>query len=95
MVDDDLLTLPEIAEMLRLNPSTIRLWVHEQRLPAHKAGARKWLVRRGDLERMLAEQPHIGHPKGASTSPTAPPPAPTDWSEVDIAGLIEPIRGIR
>ena len=93
MVDDELLTLPEIAQMLQLNPSTIRLWVAEQRLPAHKAGGRKWLVRRGDLERMLEEQPHIGHPKRADATH-----APKDWGEVpeqaalDLASSTQVVR---
>lgn len=78
MVDDELLTLPQIAEMLHVNPSTVRLWVAEERLPAHKAGGRKWLVRRGDLARMLEEQPRIGHPKGAAAAQEAP----KDWSEI-------------
>jgi|SRR5450755_3435027 len=76
-INDDLLTLPEIAEMLRVNPSTVRLWVREQRLPAHKSGGRKWLVRSADLKRMLAEQPHVGHPHGAAVKDV-----PTDWSEI-------------
>ena len=93
MVDDELLTLPQIAQMLHLNPSTIRLWVAEQRLPAHKAGGRKWLVRRGDLERMLEEQPRIGHPTRADARQT-----PKDWSEVpeqaalDLASSTEVVR---
>lgn len=96
MVDDELLTLPQIAQMLRVNPSTVRLWVREQRLAAHKAGGRKWLVRRGDLERMLEEQPNIGHPRGSP-----PTDAPKDWSEIpeqaalNLASSTELIRGLR
>lgn len=93
MVDDELLTLPQIAQMLHVNPSTVRLWVTEQRLPAHKAGGRKWFVRRGDLERMLEEQPHIGYPKRADARD-----APKDWSEVpeqaalDLASSTQVVR---
>jgi excisionase family DNA binding protein len=76
-VEDDLLTLPEIAEMLRMNPSTVRLWVREKRLPAHKAGGRKWLVRRADLKQMLDAQPHVGHPHGAAVSAER-----KDWSQI-------------
>lgn len=96
MVDDELLTLPEIAQMLHVNPSTVRLWVNEGRLPAHKAGGRKWLVRRGDLERMLDDQPQIGRPKSAAAKDTV-----KDWSEVpelaslDLASSTDLVRGIR
>lgn len=96
MVDDELLTLPEIAQTLGMNPSTVRLWVREGRLQAEKMG-RKWMVRRADLHRMLAEQPQVGHPRGtASASRT-----PEDWSEhpelamLDLANSAEPLGRIR
>lgn len=96
MNEDELLTLPQIAQILQLNPSTVRLWVTEKRLPAQKAGGRKWLVRRGDLERMLEEQPSIGRPRGAAPGDAAP----KDWSEVpeqaplDLASSAQVVRGI-
>jgi excisionase family DNA binding protein len=34
----------------------VRLWVSQGRLPASRAGRRKWLVRRSELERMLAAE---------------------------------------
>lgn len=46
--------MAEIAEELRVNPSTVRLWVTKGQLKASRAGVRKWIVRRSDLERMLA-----------------------------------------
>jgi excisionase family DNA binding protein len=76
-VGEDLLTLPEIAELLHVNPSTVRLWVHEERLPAFKSGGRKWFVRRADLEAMLEAQPHIGHPRTGAAGAI-----PTDWSGI-------------
>lgn len=48
-------TLAEIAEELRVNPATVRLWVSKGQLKASRAGVRKWIVRRSDLDRMLAE----------------------------------------
>jgi excisionase family DNA binding protein len=48
------LTLAEIAEELRVNPATVRLWVSRGRLAASRAGGRKLLVRRSELDRMLA-----------------------------------------
>ncbi len=51
---DPWLTLAEIAAELRVNPATVRLWVNKGQLKASRAGVRKWIVRRSDLERMLA-----------------------------------------
>jgi excisionase family DNA binding protein len=98
---EEQLTLPQIAGLLGLNPSTVRLWITEQRLPAERVG-RRWVVRRGDLEQMLADQPKIGHPKRRGATPRpARVEMPADWSEVpEEAGLYlarstEPIRGVR
>ncbi|HEX3804177.1 MAG TPA: helix-turn-helix domain-containing protein [Solirubrobacteraceae bacterium] len=52
--DDRWLTLAEIAEELRVNPATVRLWVRKGQLEATRAGMRKLIVRRSELERMLA-----------------------------------------
>jgi excisionase family DNA binding protein len=93
--DDDLLTLPEIATILGVNPSTVRLWVKEQRLPAQKQGGRKWLVYRGDLDQMLADQPRIGHPRSGRAEERE---LPADWGEhgaeasFDLASSAGPIR---
>ena len=50
---DPWLTLAEIADELRVSAATVRLWVSQGRLEATRAGARKWLVRRSELDRML------------------------------------------
>lgn len=55
--DDPWLTLAEIADELRLSPVTIRSWIAKGRLRAMRAGQRKWLVRRSDLDAMLAADP--------------------------------------
>lgn len=79
--EDEELTLPQIAELLHLNPSTIRLWVREDRLRARRVG-RKWVVRRGDLMRMLAEQPHIGYPKRRGAVREQRRELVSDWSDL-------------
>ncbi len=66
--DDPWLTLAEIAEELRVNPATVRLWISRGRLKARRAGQRKLLVRRSELERMLvasdpAKQPEPREPR--------------------------------
>jgi len=52
---DPWLTLAEIAAELRVNPATVRQWVAKGQLRASRAGVRKWIVRRSDLDRMLAD----------------------------------------
>ncbi len=52
---DPWLTLAEIAAELRVNPATVRQWVSKGQLKASRAGVRKWIVRRSDLDRMLDE----------------------------------------
>jgi len=37
-----------------VNPATVRLWVSKGQLEASRAGMRKWIVRRSEVERMLA-----------------------------------------
>src|ERR1700722_3122808 len=94
--DDEWLTLAQIAEMLHVNPSTVRLWVSQERLPAHKPGLRKWLVRRSDLEAMLSEHPDLAQPRG--TAGSAPE---KDWSaepeavSLNLAASVQPPRGLR
>lgn len=62
--DDPWLTLAEIADELRVNPATVRLWIRRGRLKAMRAGQRKLLVQRSELDRMLAS---------ADPSRSAPP----------------------
>ena len=95
---EDELTLLQIAEMLNLNPSTVRLWISEGRLPARKDGSRRWIVLRNDLEEMLAQQPHIGHPKSTAGRKRAAPKKPPEElsgeeAMVNLADSIELIRG--
>ena len=76
---DPWLTLAEIADELRVNPATVRLWVSRGKLKAKRAGQRKLLVRRSELNRMLdaSSQRYDKHAL-ASESPSGHPriPAP-------------------
>jgi excisionase family DNA binding protein len=56
---DPWLTIAQIAEELHLNPATIRLWVSKGLLPAKRAGLRKLLVHRADLDWLLREREAI------------------------------------
>ena len=72
---DPLLTLAEIAEELRVNPATVRQWVSRGQLKALRAGQRKWVVRRSELDRMLkAANPSAGSAGSYASEPTGSPP---------------------
>lgn|SRR5579875_2583227 len=66
--DDPWLTLAEIASELRVNPATVRQWVSKGTLQATRGGLRKWVVRRSDLDRMLAAANEA--PSDATPSPS-------------------------
>jgi excisionase family DNA binding protein len=82
MPDDQRLSLQQIADSMSLSLATVRVWVHDKRLPAEKIRHR-WMVRRGDLERFLADNPNLGHPKSAAgkAAVAAVDAVPEDWSE--------------
>jgi excisionase family DNA binding protein len=68
--EDPWLTLAEIAEELRMSPATIRSWISKGTLRAMRAGQRKWLVRRSELDRMLRGEDFEDAP--------SPPPEPIE-----------------
>ncbi len=70
---DTWLTLAEIAEELRVNPATVRQWVSRGQLKASRAGVRKWIVRRSDLQRMLAATNPDGIDSGDAVGPASTP----------------------
>jgi excisionase family DNA binding protein len=93
-IDDPWLTVAEIAAELRVNPATVRLWVSKGTLVATRAGRRKLLIRRSDLDRMLevtrSENPAGGYlpqREGPGLSRRRPPPqSRRQLSTVDIHG---------
>jgi excisionase family DNA binding protein len=93
-VDDPWLTVAEIADDLRVNPATVRLWVSKGRLPATRAGQRKLLIRRSDLDHMLTvvrgEPPATGYqprPRGPRYPfGMGPPQSMSQLSTADIHG---------
>lgn len=49
---DELLTIQEVADYLKVSRSTVWRWCNQGKLLAYKAG-RGWRVRRSDVEKML------------------------------------------
>ena len=51
---EEFLTVAEVAEILKLNQQTVRNWIDQGSLPAHRVG-RRVRIRRSDLDRLLDE----------------------------------------
>jgi excisionase family DNA binding protein len=51
----ELLTPAEVAEELKVTVVTIRRWIASGALRASKAGPRRWMVRRSDLDAFLSD----------------------------------------
>jgi excisionase family DNA binding protein len=54
MADDEYLTPAQVAEELQVTDVTVRRWIASEELRARKAGPRRWMIRRSDLDRFLA-----------------------------------------
>ena len=52
-VDEEFVTVAEAATPLRVAPSTIRRWIREGDVPAHRIGRRRVALRRADLARLI------------------------------------------
>ena len=54
-LDNEILTIEEVAAYLRLTPQTIYKWAQEKRIPAAKLG-KEWRFRKSILDHWLDEQ---------------------------------------
>lgn len=56
---DRLLTVAEVAQVLRLNPETVRRWLRQGRLHGISLGSDRggWRVRESDLQRLVEGAP--------------------------------------
>ena len=52
-VDEEFLTVAEAATLLRVAPSTVRRWIREGDVPAHRIGRRRVALRRADLASLI------------------------------------------
>jgi PTS system nitrogen regulatory IIA component len=55
MPDDQLMSIKELAEYLKVNVTTIYLWSQRGQIPAMKVG-NLWRYRRSDIEDWLNQQ---------------------------------------
>jgi PTS system nitrogen regulatory IIA component len=54
-VENEILTIEEVATYLRLTPQTIYKWAQERKIPAVKLG-KEWRFRKSIIDRWLDDQ---------------------------------------
>lgn len=54
MADDQYLTPAQVAAELQVTTITVRRWITTGQLTAARAGPRRWMIRRSDVDRFLA-----------------------------------------
>jgi excisionase family DNA binding protein len=54
-MEEELLTVPEVATLLKLNEQTVRRWLRSGRLVGVSLGSRQagWRVRRSEVDKLL------------------------------------------
>ena len=52
-LDEEYVTVAKAATLLRVAPSTVRRWIREGDVPAHRIGRRRVALRRADLARLI------------------------------------------
>lgn len=86
--EDRLLSVAEVSRLLSVTEPTVREWIKEGKLKAHRAGARFWRIRQSEVDRMLSEQ--------ASNRPPAPggprPPAAEQARDLISSLITNPER---
>lgn len=82
--EDRLLSVADVSRLLGVTEPTVREWIKEGKLKAHRAGARFWRIRQSEVDRMLSDQ--------ASTASTSPGsgrrPGPAQQARDLLSGLI-------
>ena len=56
MQEDELLTVDEVAAILKIHPRTVRALVQNKELKRVMIGKREYRIRRSELERFLKER---------------------------------------
>ncbi len=66
MDDERFLTVPEVAEGLRMNPETIRVWLRDGRLRGVRPGGKRagWRIPESEVRRILGGTRHDDTPPG-------------------------------
>jgi excisionase family DNA binding protein len=70
MADEQYLTPAQVAEELQVTTITVRRWIAKGQLLASKAGPRRWMIRRSDVEGFLSDGGRMGTTAEASEDPS-------------------------
>lgn len=62
---DEILTLPEVATLLKVAEKTVYTMAQRAQLPAFKVGG-QWRFKRVDLDRWIEQQKAASHKEGGS-----------------------------
>jgi excisionase family DNA binding protein len=54
VAEEQYLTPAQVADELHVTVVTVRRWINSEELRAKKAGPRKWIVRRSNLDAFIA-----------------------------------------
>lgn len=72
---DPWLTVEQVSKELSIHPSTVRLWLSQDRLAGVRVGGRKWRIRSSALDLMLGGE--VAAPAAELVaSPAGNPPPP-------------------
>jgi excisionase family DNA binding protein len=80
-MDEEFLTVAEIADTLKINQQTVRNWIDQGSLPAVRVGNRRVRVTRSDLDAFLATATTRPEPTATAAEPDAEEPFSDDESE--------------
>jgi excisionase family DNA binding protein len=69
---EQLLTVPEVAERLRVTTMTIYRWIEEGRLPAMQIG-KHYRIREADLDEVIESSVRTGTPEAWGEEPRRSP----------------------
>jgi excisionase family DNA binding protein len=64
---EEVLTLEEAAERLKIAPKTMRDWLRTGRMPGFKAG-KLWRVRASDIDAVIASRLQLSRPQPVRVS---------------------------
>ena len=69
-IEDEFLTVAEVAAILRLNQQTIRNWIQDSKLPSLRVGRRVWVLRH-DVDQLIADAEAVSRVDHRTRAPRA------------------------
>jgi excisionase family DNA binding protein len=82
---EDFLTVYDIADLLRVNPQTVRNWISRGELPAIRVGSRRVRVRRADFDAFLGARDESARTAGPDAAALRETERAESWSDFRAA----------